>query len=468
MPKPSNKGKESQFVDGTEGTEGPDIILESTEGDDIINGLAGDDIIDGRAGNDTIHGGDGNDTIIGGSGDDSLFGDAGDDKFIGGAGSDSIDGGVGTDTVTYDGVLGVDYTMGWETVSEVEGKGRNKQTIEVTYTTVTAADGTIDRFTNVEEFVFLDTPIFTQDDYIKLDVTTSDSVTIDVLSNDSYGVSYSEELIYGTGLEIVGISDVDGSDLIPEGIVISNFSEPDGVLLNDGSVLKLNEDDSITFTASPSVSTDTTYSFKYTVSHGGLEKGGTVTFDFDVAPSNPPSGPSQTLTLESLTPEQTSAGTYYVDGSYAITQLSQDYLWGFPLGVKVETRDNSLGHYDYDGDGDAEWRVWTESDGTPHEMNVTTLNNAAASLDLDLTTSPTDEFIFESFMLTGLETDEGLTVQYWNAEGNVMLGSDYINTLADLSDDGVTFNSTYEGPIGQLTFSADTGTEVFVDYIVFI
>ena len=464
MPKPTDKGNKNNSLEPIEGTIGNDENLNGTDGDDTINGLAGNDTIDGLAGNDTIHGGDGKDYIIGGSGDDSLFGESGDDVFIGGAGSDTIDGGDGIDTVTYDGIEGVDYTVQHvtETTYETQGKGRNREIIEVEFSfiEISAADGTVDRLTNVENITFWDTPIVTQNDYIKIDTATSNSATIDVLSNDYYSVSY-EEKIYGSGLEIVGISDVGTSGLIPVGTDFSDFRDEDGVQLSDGSLLRINEDGSLTFTAPPSISSDTVYSFQYTASHGGIMETDTVTF-------NVSTGPTQTLTLEAeaVTEEQSPAGPYYVEGAYAITQLTQALLFG----VTVESRDTSAqGYdYDYDGDGDDEWRVWTEDDGSVHEMNVTTLNNAEASLDLNFSTSPNEEFFFESFVLTGLGANEGLTVQYLNADGTVLLGSDSISSLSDLADDGETFNSTYEGPIGQVTFSADTGTEVYIDDMVFL
>ena len=74
---------------------------------DQIYGTDGDDVLlRGSVGNDTIHGRDGNDHIEGDdnvnadwTGDDLLYGDAGNDVIYGNAGNDRLDGGTGADTM---------------------------------------------------------------------------------------------------------------------------------------------------------------------------------------------------------------------------------------------------------------------------------------------------------------------------------------------------------------------------------
>jgi len=97
-----------------------------------INGSEQPDLISGDWNNNNLSGFGGNDTIYGGMGNDSLWG---------GPGSDVLDGGQGYDRTTYNGVLGVDYT-----VTPVTG---------TTYT-VTGVDG-IDTISNIEVLQFFNT-----------------------------------------------------------------------------------------------------------------------------------------------------------------------------------------------------------------------------------------------------------------------------------------------------------------------
>ena len=65
-----------------------------------IAGLGGDDVIDasGLGANGPkliLDGGDGNDVLIGSAGNDTITGGAGDDVLIGGPGQDILDGGPG-------------------------------------------------------------------------------------------------------------------------------------------------------------------------------------------------------------------------------------------------------------------------------------------------------------------------------------------------------------------------------------
>jgi Ca2+-binding RTX toxin-like protein len=76
-------------------------VLESTAGDDYMDGHATADTINGGDGNDTIDGQAGNDTIYGGTGEDRLNGEEGNDTLDGGTGNDSLRGGTGADTYLF-------------------------------------------------------------------------------------------------------------------------------------------------------------------------------------------------------------------------------------------------------------------------------------------------------------------------------------------------------------------------------
>jgi Ca2+-binding RTX toxin-like protein len=76
-------------------------VLESTSGNDVLQGYATDDQIEGEGGNDAISGNAGNDVLIGGHGDDNLNGGAGSDVYVfnAGDGQDTIsnyDNGIAT------------------------------------------------------------------------------------------------------------------------------------------------------------------------------------------------------------------------------------------------------------------------------------------------------------------------------------------------------------------------------------
>ena len=103
-------------VNGTVGTDGPDVIIGTVEadvirggdgddvicgggGDDDINGGDGDDRINGGRGADVVHGGAGDDVIRGATGQDQIFGDSGDDAIRGQRGADEIQGGAGDDRI---------------------------------------------------------------------------------------------------------------------------------------------------------------------------------------------------------------------------------------------------------------------------------------------------------------------------------------------------------------------------------
>ncbi|MEM8828063.1 MAG: DUF4347 domain-containing protein [Cyanobacteria bacterium P01_G01_bin.19] len=95
--------------DRLNGTDGNDLIL-GGDGADRINGNDGNDVISGGADLDRLNGGDGNDSIFGGDRTDRINGGAGDDLLSGDGGNDEIRGGAGDDLLM--GVTGNDTLIG--------------------------------------------------------------------------------------------------------------------------------------------------------------------------------------------------------------------------------------------------------------------------------------------------------------------------------------------------------------------
>lgn len=88
-----------RFADGTTlGLEQiAELTMQTTQGDDFVQGLNSSDKIAAQAGNDLVFGGGGDDQLYGEQGADQLFGDAGNDLLYGGAGQDQLTGGLGED-----------------------------------------------------------------------------------------------------------------------------------------------------------------------------------------------------------------------------------------------------------------------------------------------------------------------------------------------------------------------------------
>jgi Ca2+-binding RTX toxin-like protein len=113
-------------IDGTDGDDSEESLIEGTRirdlidakagndvvlargGDDEVLGGAGDDELDAGEGDDGIDGGAGADTLLGGAGADTLSGGAGDDVLEGGGGNDTLAGGEGVDTYVFQGRSGID------------------------------------------------------------------------------------------------------------------------------------------------------------------------------------------------------------------------------------------------------------------------------------------------------------------------------------------------------------------------
>ncbi|WP_174147252.1 calcium-binding protein [Leisingera sp. ANG59] len=122
------------FVEFTRIGSGNDVV-EGSNIQDNIRGLAGNDIIRGNAATDRIYGDSGNDTIFGGIGrdylyggqdSDLLFGDAGRDRIVGGGGADTIFGGTWHDTII--GSSGNDSLLGEGGCDELYGR-RGRDTL---------------------------------------------------------------------------------------------------------------------------------------------------------------------------------------------------------------------------------------------------------------------------------------------------------------------------------------------------
>lgn len=104
-----------------------DDLIEGYASDDVLSGLAGHDFLYGNGGNDTLLGGEGNDTLDGGAGKDALFGDAGSDVLLGGDGDDSLDGGDGNDLLIGGG--GDDLLIGGAGNDDLQG-GAGRDTLQ--------------------------------------------------------------------------------------------------------------------------------------------------------------------------------------------------------------------------------------------------------------------------------------------------------------------------------------------------
>ena len=104
-------------------------LLESTNGEDELEGGTGNDFLTGGKGEDELEGGAGNDILEGGQGEDELEGGTGDDFLTGGTGADELEGGAGDDTL--EGGKGKDELEGGAGMDIfVLAAGEGKDTIE--------------------------------------------------------------------------------------------------------------------------------------------------------------------------------------------------------------------------------------------------------------------------------------------------------------------------------------------------
>lgn len=460
MPKPEGNGSgggkkntETLPEGALIGTENPDV-LEGTALDDVIFALGGDDEIHGLDGNDTIEAGAGDDTIDGGDGDDILNGGDGGDLFIGSSGSDTIDGGAGVDAVIYFADSEDDYTI----TAITETTTRGKRVIEeVVGYEVTANDGSgdVDVISNVESVTVFVLPgtgtIITQGDFSFVD--RNDTVTVNVLAND-----YLEGGNLGEGLTVTAITDIqldidnDGqwdTDYIDEAVPFADYAT--GVTLSDGSILTVLEDGTMTWNPNDVYYIDTgetpSISFWYEATDGTVTEYGDVTFTVTYpAPPGDISFETMTPALDPIT--ATIMGyNYYYDGpneSYIVSQLSSGTGW-------FEERDVSAGgDFDYDNDGDDEFRIWTDADGTTHEMNIT--HEFSEPFDLG------------GMSITGLDEGEEAIFTFADASGNAV-GTATV-TSADLTPDNI-LEFQNASNVEQFSVEAGVGDEFYIDDVFF-
>jgi hypothetical protein len=147
----------------------------------------------------------------------------------------------------------------------------------------------------------------------------------------------------------------------------------------------------------------------------------------------------------------------YADGpvdnyEYWVTQLTT------AGGGAIEARDDSVPDWDCDGDGDAEYRVWTDPNGTTHEMNVTH--------------ELSENFAISTITFTGVDAGDTVTIEYYSADGYIKLGEDVVefDALTPTNIDGIDYYiySADEANIGQFSVVAEVNVEVFVDDVAFV
>lgn len=448
------------------GTSGADLIsldgdILSTDGDDVIWALEGDDSIEAGAGNDVIEAGAGDDLILDGAGDDTVHGGAGSDIIYASAGSDVIDGGsvegdAETDVVVYFGALGVDYEL--VTLTETRGNGPNARTEIVGYEVYSLdGSGDMDLITNVDQILFAAPP---EEDEI---ITQSDlgfapaagTATLNVLANDEAVGSAP-----GEGLTLTAILDIQididgdgvmGMGLVPEGVDLTYFAS--GGLLNDGSILTASADGVVTWDPNgvydvPPAGDAPGIALWYEVTGDtGLVQYGDVSFQvvYPVA-----SGAVDFETMTGVYDDYTAWLTglwIYEDGpggAYRVAQMNSATQF-------FEERDAGAASYDYDGDGDDEFRVWTEAGGTTHEMNLSRGDAA--------------EFGLDGLSVGGLDAGEVLMLELSTAAGATY--ASYEITAADLDAAGYYATGGLTG-IGQLNLSMSAGGEAWVDDLIVV
>lgn len=472
MPKPNNKGGGNSQPAPTPpegailGTPEADVIsplsspVASTSGDDVIWSLEGDDAVHGGDGNDTIEGGAGDDILHGDAGDDIINGGDGSDIIYGGSGSDVIDGGDdgGIDVVMYEGVEGEDYDV--VILTEIVGKGK-KQTTVVTGFEIYALDGSgdVDYLSNVEQVLFVQYPepgtIITESDFsfVPYDMP----VEVDVLANDYLeggnagdGLSVSAILDVQIDIDNDGINDV---DLIPDGADLSYFLG--GGLLNDGSILTLTANDTLIwdpngqYDTPPGAGEDApTVYFWYEASDGnGAYQYGDVSLQVSYPlPADDIAFEDMVGVYDDFTADLLGLHIYQdgPNGSFWVSQFTT-------ATNSFEKRDVTATDFDYDGDGDDEFRIWTDADGTTHEMNITH--------------SEGQQFDLGGMYFIGLDAGETATLVFSDSSGNPV--GQVVVTSADLEPDG-RLDITNASNVDQFNVVAGIGDDFYVDDVFFL
>lgn len=440
-----------------------DDVLAGGDDDDTLHGGDGSDILDGEAGNDTLYGDGGNDILVGGDGDDFIFGGAGDDTIWEGAGSDTIDVGDGNDTVFYLGTggaygeTGYDYT--YEAVTEIQGKGKNATEVVIGYN-IYAWDGSgdVDSIINVEfdSIIFLtDGPIETVSDFDN--PTLFDTpVNIDVLDND-IGNQLTLTAILDVQIDLNG-DEINDLDLIPDDATLADFA--DGVTLTDGSILTLNQDMTLTWDPNGQYDTEPAAGEPWPTLHFWYEvtdaNGATDYGDVMIQVEYPVPPPVGDIAFENM--ELYDEGLAAILGWYFYTDGPGDLFYVAQMTTATnyyEERDVSVtdGYYNYDNDLDEEFKIWTDQDGTTHEMNVT--HSLGAVFDL------------ASVTFTGVDLDDVVIITYRTADGQD-LGSETVDFSLITPNGEYYVYETSGTNIGQVIFETAAGDTVYVDDLVLV
>ncbi len=201
-------------------------VLDGSEGDDTISGLAGDDVLFGDSGDDTLDGGDGADLILGDDGNDILRGGFGDDELEGGEGDDLLEGGAGDDFLLPGlGTDDIDGGADFDTVLFDEVDGITGVQVNLLAGTIAggAGGGTI---SNIEEVIgsFLDDEIIGDD---------NDNILIGDGGNDELrGLFGDDDLFGGFGDDI--LDGGDGDDFLNGGFGFNNTASFQDISIDSG------------------------------------------------------------------------------------------------------------------------------------------------------------------------------------------------------------------------------------------
>ncbi|NNU80685.1 hypothetical protein HMH01_09580 [Halovulum dunhuangense] len=168
---------------------------------------------------------------------------------------------------------------------------------------------------------------------------------------------------------------------------------------------------------------------------GGTPQTGLITFEAD-----------QTTTV----PESTLFGIV-VQYGYHIVGEAQDFVvlqFSAPQGdASAGVQETAGALLDHDGDDDFEFRVFSDADGTTHEMN---LSKGGASFDV------------ASLKLTGLDAGETVELAVADAGGAILETRTY-TAGADIADGMLAVGAS---DIGQLVLVAGAGDAFYVDDIL--
>ncbi|MFO6466238.1 calcium-binding protein [Jannaschia sp. KMU-145] len=228
-------GTAGLVIDGTDGID----ILAGTAGNDTISGLLGDDEISGGDGHDWIAAGGQGDLIAGGSGEDTIYGEDGNDSILGGAGDDTIYGGTGWDTI--DGGTGNDLLIGEGGLEQFIFSGEFGQDTISGFHLADAENLDLRGLTNVHdvgdidfEFLSGNTVLrFDQDADGNLDAHSSITLTGTALTPaDAAQFIFTPDGL--TGSDIVGTVDVDTLSGTAGNDTISGLSGSDVIDGHDG------------------------------------------------------------------------------------------------------------------------------------------------------------------------------------------------------------------------------------------